>query len=263
MPAGYAHYVFGEKVLEQLSPKYKEIIKNNIDLYNIGIHGPDILFYYDALTSNDIIKTGQRMHHEEAYKFFYKAKEVYKTSVDKDAALVFLYGFINHFVLDHVCHGYVFYMQDKLNMGHYAIESEFDRECLVIKGLNPTKTCLTSHIHPSLRVSEIIAPFFDFEPKTIYKGLKDLIFYLNLLRAHSKLRRFIIHSVMKLAGVYERLNPLMIGYEKNKKCEDDIQILVQKLNEGVPIAVKLIESFLDDDLDDIYHNDFEGIKIQN
>ena len=168
MPAGYAHYVFGEKVLEQLSPKYKELIKNNIDLYNIGVHGPDIVFYYDALTSNDVIKTGQRMHHEEAYKFFSHAKDVYRDTKDKDAALAYIYGFINHFVLDHVCHGYVFYMQDKLNMGHYEIESEFDRQCLVLKGLNPTKTCLVSHIHPSKEVSEIIAPFFHFDTKTIF-----------------------------------------------------------------------------------------------
>ena len=66
---------------------------------------------------------------EEAYKFFSHAKEVYKNAKDKDAALAYIYGFINHFVLDHVCHGYVYYMQEKLNMGHYEIESEFDREC--------------------------------------------------------------------------------------------------------------------------------------
>ena len=258
MPAGYAHYVFGEKVLEQLSPQYKELIKKNIDLYNLGVHGPDLVFYYDALTANEVIKTGQRMHREEAYKFFTHAKEVYNNAKNKDAAIVYIYGFINHFVLDYVCHGHIIKMEDRLNMSHYEIESEFDRKCLVIKGLNPTKTCLVSHVHPNKRVSEVIAPFFNFDTKTIYKGLKDLVFYLELLRAHSKLKRGIIHTIMKLAGVYEKLSPLMISYEPNPKSIEDMDILVNKLNDGVSLSVRLIESFLDEELDNIYHNDFLG-----
>ena len=262
MPAGYTHYIFGEKVLEKLSPKYKNIILNNIDLYHIGLDGPDILFYYDALKSNDVIKTGQRMHREEAYKFFSNAKEVYKQAKNKDAALAYIYGFINHFVLDYVCHGYIIHMETKHNMSHYEIESELDRKCLVLNGLNPTKTCLVSHINPTKYVSEVIAPFFNFDTKTIHKGLKDLVFYLELLRAHSKIKRFIIHSIMKYAGVYEKLSPLMISYEPNPKSANDIDVLINILNENVSLSIKLIEVFLDEDLDDIYHNDFLGVKFE-
>lgn len=44
MPAGYTHYVFGEQVLDQLDESIKKRIMPYIDLYHIGIHGPDILF---------------------------------------------------------------------------------------------------------------------------------------------------------------------------------------------------------------------------
>lgn len=44
MPAGYTHYVFGEQVLDQLDENIKKRIMPYIDLYHIGIHGPDILF---------------------------------------------------------------------------------------------------------------------------------------------------------------------------------------------------------------------------
>ena len=30
MPAGYAHYVFGRKVLDALEPEYKDLIKQHI-----------------------------------------------------------------------------------------------------------------------------------------------------------------------------------------------------------------------------------------
>ena len=48
MPAGYAHYIFGEKVLASLDCQYQELIQRHLDLYHIGIHGPDILFYNAA-----------------------------------------------------------------------------------------------------------------------------------------------------------------------------------------------------------------------
>ena len=52
MPAGYTHYVFGEQVLDQLDENIKKRIMPYIDLYHIGIHGPDILFYYDVYKKN-------------------------------------------------------------------------------------------------------------------------------------------------------------------------------------------------------------------
>ena len=52
MPAGYTHFVFGEQVLDQLDESIKKRIMPYIDLYHIGIHGPDILFYYDVYKKN-------------------------------------------------------------------------------------------------------------------------------------------------------------------------------------------------------------------
>ena len=54
MPAGYTHYVFGEQVLSQLDENIKKRIMPYIDLYHIGIHGPDILFYYDVYKKNPV-----------------------------------------------------------------------------------------------------------------------------------------------------------------------------------------------------------------
>ena len=52
MPTTYAHYTFGQEVLKNLDGEIKKIIDKNIDLYNIGLHGPDILFYHKPLKSN-------------------------------------------------------------------------------------------------------------------------------------------------------------------------------------------------------------------
>ena len=66
---------------------------------------------------------------------------------------------------------------------------------------------------------------------------------------------------MKIAGIYETHSPLMISEEEDAKSVEDINELVNRLNSAIPLAKKLIEEFMDNELNDIYHNDFEGIKI--
>ena len=62
MPSTYAHYRFGKEVLERLDPDLRSVIEAHRELYDIGLHGPDILFYYDALHRNPVSQIGFSMH---------------------------------------------------------------------------------------------------------------------------------------------------------------------------------------------------------
>lgn len=46
MPSTYAHYRMGQEVIKQVSAPARDIIMKHKQLYDIGLHGPDILFYY-------------------------------------------------------------------------------------------------------------------------------------------------------------------------------------------------------------------------
>lgn len=46
MPTTYAHDLFGKRVYRKLSAKLQHLIRSNGNLYRIGQHGPDILFYF-------------------------------------------------------------------------------------------------------------------------------------------------------------------------------------------------------------------------
>lgn len=256
MPAGYAHYIFGQKVIENLAPHYQKMIKDNIDLYNIGVHGPDILFYYNALTENKIKQEGNALHQRVAYDFFDEAKKIINTQKDT-AYLAYVYGFITHFVLDHSCHPYIAKKQHELNMTHTEIESELDRQLLVNNHLNPVKTSLTDHIHIDHHICSIIAPFFRLDEKTINKTLKDMLFYLNWIKAPGKIKRAFVLQCMKIGGVYDEYHGLLINYEANLKSEKCIQELVTILDEQVMVAKKLIEEFTNQPLNHIYHHNFE------
>ena len=44
MPSTYAHRLFGEKILEHYPESIRALVQNERQLYDIGLHGPDIFF---------------------------------------------------------------------------------------------------------------------------------------------------------------------------------------------------------------------------
>ena len=54
MPSTYAHYRLGQQVRRELEGNERKIIEKYPQLYLIGLHGPDILFYYKPLRSDMI-----------------------------------------------------------------------------------------------------------------------------------------------------------------------------------------------------------------
>ena len=254
MPAGYAHFDFGQQVFSQLDSSLQARLTKHMDLYNIGVHGPDILFYHQALKKNAIKDLGFQMHKQDASEFFKKAKHIIVHSLYKEDSFAYICGFITHFVLDSECHGYIREQEKELNMTHSEIESEFDREILVQQDKDPLSTSLTTHIHPSIEVSQVIAPFFKLTDKNIYKALKDLLFYLGMLKAPGYIKRGFVLLAMKIAGIYDKYKGLMINYDKNEKSRACIEELMNKKNNAVELAVSLILDY-SQHLEDDYLNE--------
>lgn len=246
MPSTYAHYRLGQEVLQKVDIKQKEIIENNIELFNIGLHGPDILFYFNPLFINDVNKVGYGLHEKTGLHFFKKASNVLKKSKFSEPYLAYIYGFICHFALDTACHKYIDIKIEESGVSHVEIETELDRELLIIDGYNPVKQCLTNHINASMRNAKIISGFFerveDFEVK---KALKSMIFYNKFLLAPSKFKRNIIMALLKITGNYDDMHGLFINSERNEKCVDSTLKLLELYDLGKKNAVYLINEFED------------------
>ena len=58
MPTTYAHDLFGKEVYKRLPSDMKALIRRHGDLYRIGLHGPDILFYYMVSKNPEIPSQG-------------------------------------------------------------------------------------------------------------------------------------------------------------------------------------------------------------
>ena len=107
MPSTYAHYRLGKEVIQRLDPDLRAIAEGHRQLYDIGLHGPDILFYYDALHRNPTSQIGFDMHGFPARDFFGPARDIVSKTDDRDAAEAYLMGFVCHFALDSTCHPYI------------------------------------------------------------------------------------------------------------------------------------------------------------
>lgn len=160
MPTTYTHDLFGKQVYRMLPGDMKEIIRNNGDLYRIGLHGPDILFYY--LFKKKVHRHGVQMHHETARGFFEKGIE--KARKEKDEALLaYLLGFGCHYLLDSSCHPFVNETAKAGILSHTLLEKEFDRMLMIRTGRDP------HHFYPSdcIEAKKAYA-------KTIHKAIPEI-----------------------------------------------------------------------------------------
>ena len=46
-------------------------LEQHRELYDIGLHGPDLMFYYKALQSNPVNRLGNTMHEQKGEVFFH------------------------------------------------------------------------------------------------------------------------------------------------------------------------------------------------
>ena len=268
MPTTYAHYKFGQEVRKDLPEKENKIVEEFPELFMIGLHGPDIFFYYKPFSKNKVRQIGHEMHKRAGKEFFASAAEVARAHRGNHAYLAYLYGFICHFALDVACHGYVDEKIAKSGISHTEIEAEFDRMLMEKDGHDPIRYKPTGHIIPSVENAEIIQGFFEDADSTQILGtLKGMVSYLNILVAPSKGKRFLIDTVLRLTGNYKELHGLMINYMANVKCEDSTKELFERYGQTKTIAVSLIHEysgFLEgkEGLDPIYQYTFGSRKVE-
>ena len=246
MPAGYAHYVFGQKVLRELPRDMQEQIKDYLPLYHIGIHGPDILFYYEPWKDNDIARMGHELHDEMAEDFFERAqlRILASRGEEKLAMQAYMAGFITHFILDSECHGYVAEKMEESEISHTEIETEFDCMLMRKKGLDPKSRNAVKHIVINDRSAAIIAQFFGLEAGQILKTVKDMKRYQELFMAPSKAKRLMITAALKVGKKYDNLHGLIVNEEPNPGCTDSNWELFRLLKDAVDPCAELVEEYL-------------------
>ena len=262
MPTTYTHYRFGKEVMASLPKHLGEHIDSNRQLFDIGVHGPDILFYTKSPFKDHVRKTGTGLHHQSAKDFFKHSAKIIKKAANKSAARSYLYGFITHFVLDSESHKYVEKMIQESGVGHNEIEAEFDAYLLKKDKYNPHTYNRTIHIRPSMNKSKIIAPFFNnifvkgvtkknpirnvITASDINETINSQIIIHNILTPKTPCSRKLLYMATELVGSdKDSIRGLIINEKANPKCVKYNFILERIYSESIYLAVSMITQYED------------------
>ena len=234
MPTTYAHWRFGDKCIRMLPDDLQNIILNNRAIFDYGVHGPDIFFYYNCLKHNEVNRYGSAMHDIPYKDTLAQIKKNFKKTENKDMALSYLLGFTCHFTLDSYCHGFIEKVDETMPYSHGKIESQFDRYLLIKDGFNPVTKSVTDMFHPDKKMAKVISGLFNkFDEDIIYKTLKDQKLYLNLLKDNSDIKRFFLTTAMDIAKV-PSFKDLLI----TKENVEELKPVNIRLNKYFDMALK-------------------------
>ncbi len=245
MPSTYAHRYFGEKVRAQLTGRAAEIIDHKRELFDIGLHGPDILFYHKPLLYNKVNQLGRDMHKEKGRRFFTDVKPLIAASGDVEGALSYILGFICHFALDSQCHPYVNQAIEETGVSHMEIETEFDKMLMCRDGFDPWDFDSASHLHTSSQSSKVIAPLLGVSEKDAYAAVKGMKGYAGFFKTTNPVTRGVSFFFLKISGLSKNIRGLFLNKADQPKCRKSSALLAQKLDEAVPLGTALIENYMD------------------
>ena len=243
MPCAYAHLRFGREILPKLPPAVRDAVMQYKELYEIGVHGPDVLFYHSPMVPDKITRLGHSLHHKSGAEVFGQAARVLDEHPEA-MYRAYMYGYLAHFALDCMCHGYVNKFAREHDTRHNEIEMEFDRLLEVEDGLDPLRHDTAAHIVPSRRNSAVIAAFYPgAELRDIQRSLKSMIFCLRVLHAPNMRKRKALLAAFRATGRYRDLAGLVMSLEPSPVCRESSKRLSELYKLAVPLAVKLISEF--------------------
>lgn len=173
-----------------LSPKLQKKIRPYMNYYNIGVHGPDILFYYRSFSKNAVNQYGVKVHDEPMRCFLEHAFSVFKKQRRKNAAFAYLAGFMTHYILDSTCHPYIRRRMVETGISHAEMETDWDYLMMKRDYRNPLHYKVARHIHTGLAYASVIGPYYDISPRKISAGLWYMKLVLNhIFHSHFGVKR--------------------------------------------------------------------------
>lgn len=133
MPSHYAHYRFGTQLIASMPPKAQRTVRRFRQLYDMGLHGPDILFFQSLLPGG---KLRDKFHAQTGKAFFERVCHTLRLS-PSEGAMAYLYGVLAHYALDSLSSPFVHRMAQEKNLSVDVILTEFDRHLLNLDGKKP------------------------------------------------------------------------------------------------------------------------------
>ena len=280
MPTSYAHYKFGQKVVERLPEKYQYFAYEYPEYFYPALHGPDLSFY--LLTKPAMPELGDKLHQMSGKEYFTMVGTqilqemeggVPDTTVkalsapSEDAAITNLITTLHK----NVRHGMQpqslltgrYGNKDQGVVSHFTIEAEFDRMLLCMDGYDPLTHRVTDHVHPTLEMAENIKQFFPGATTLdMYGTLRMQKLILSFFTLPTRFPRKVFFAVTEKAG-FQKYQDLFMSENPDPRCFETNDVLLDILNSTVDEGVEFVTTLLDRltgklEWDDRFNYNFDG-----
>lgn len=195
MPSTYAHYRFGTQMLTTMPGDVRMTVHRFRQLFDVGLHGPDIFFYNSPLLKTGTGFLGVKYHEQTGEEFFTRVCRSLRLA-PSEAANAYLYGVLCHYCLDSVCHPYVRKMAEKGEVTHAQLETEFERRLLEQDGKLPAcSQDLSRHIRLTPGECETAARFYPpASPGNIRTSVNGMAMFVKLFSTPEGMRRRVLEK---------------------------------------------------------------------
>lgn len=243
MPSDYAHYRFGGMVVDSLPAQQKRSIQRFRRLFDVGLHGPDLLFYYNPFWGNPLGQLGSQFHQKTGREFFETACAALKAS-PSEAGTAYLYGLLGHYCLDALCHPYINSKQSDGVIRHAELETDFDRHLLRQDGkVPPHLQCNNAHMKLTRGECVTVSQFFSpVTPAQISACIRNMRIHTKLL---SNKKRGLLEAVLKLTN--QNVRDHVMGAKANPRCEGlhpELMALYSQAVQNYPRMLQQLEEHM-------------------
>ena len=240
MPANFAHYRFGSQILPTLPADVRRPIQRFRRLYDIGLHGPDIFFYYNILTDTPVGKLGNKFHRMTGREFFGMVCRRLRLE-PTEAGQAYLYGLLTHYCLDSVCHPFIHETIAHGKIGHTEMETEFDRYLLELDGKPaPERVDISPHMKLTKGECVTVSGFYPTAtPAHILQSVQTMAGVSRFLATPSGNSRVWMQKAAE--KVINKLSPFIMGDSPNKNCAHLNEELKECYDKAISLYPVLLE----------------------
>lgn len=218
MPSSYAHYRFGTQIIPMMPADVRGPILRHRALFDMGLHGPDFLFFHNFLKVTPLYRFGS-VYHEKSGLVFFSNACAHLREHPSEAAFAYLHGLLAHYCLDSTCHPFVYAMTDDTDLGHGELETEFDRYLLTLDGCKkPHETNISRHMKLQKDEYAVVAGFFpDVSVKDVTLCIRNMALAQQLLTIPTTVGHAAVVKFTGLAGGNTSGKVMTVG--PNPKCD--------------------------------------------
>ena len=241
MPGSYAHYRFGKQVLSGMRPELSRSVQRFRRLYDVGLHGPDIFFYYNPLMKTAAGELGGTFHAQTGQEFFTRAC----AQADTEAARAYLYGLLAHYCLDSVCHPYVEKKVDAGEARHVELESEFDRY-LLCADAQPSPHTYDGSAHLKLTRGDCVTAAKFYSPATagnVNASVRHMAWATRLLAGKKRKRLKKLLGVTGSQAIQDQLLPEHAD-ERWAWMDSELLVLYNRALKRYPALLEQLQSHM-------------------